>query len=161
MNEPGSIDPADVARGVPRELLEAVHRLEVATEWFERAFGALLDAHHHTGHAQILLIEAADALRAAGRGDLAERARRVAAIDAVHGRWTYQMVDEYRSHLIEPVRHLDEIARDEITGGVRHCFEADQKRHTRHVRSGTAVHLPGDDGRTPARAPDPDRGAGV
>ena len=136
------IDPADRAGGVDPSSLAAVHQVEVAVEWVERAFGALLDAHHETGHAQGLLLEAADALEEAGHGALADRARAVGALDAVHDRWTYQMVDEYRSHLLGPARDLDEEIRGALTGGVRHCFEADQKRRTPGTRSGTAVAAP-------------------
>lgn len=136
------MDPADRTRSVDPGSLRAVHAVEVAAEWIERAFGALLDAHHETGHAQGLLLEAADALEDAGHEALAARARAVAALDAVHGRWTYQVVDEYRSHMLEPVRALDEEVRGGITGGVRHCFEADQKRRTPGRRSGTAVEAP-------------------
>lgn len=143
------IDPADRATGVDPPSLAAVHQVEVAVEWVERAFGALLDAHHETGHAQGLLLEAADALEEAGHGALAIRARAVAALDAVHDRWTYQMVDEYRSHLLGPARALDEEVRAAVTGGVRHCFEADQKRRTPGTTSGTAVAAP------PATAADP------
>jgi hypothetical protein len=119
-----------------------VHQVEVAAEWVERAFGALLDAHHRTGHAQGLLLEAADALAGAGHETLARDTRAVAALDAVHGRWTYQMVDEYRSHLLGPLRALDAGVRAEITGGVRHCHEARQKATTPGATPGTAVRLP-------------------
>lgn len=142
------VDPAGAASSIDPASLDAVHQVEVAVEWIERAFGALLDAHHETGHAQGLLLEAADALDAAGHGELARRARSVAALDAVHGRWTYQIVDEYRAHMLEPARALDDGVRAGITGGLRHCLEADQKRRTPGTTSGTAVHLPPDT-RTP------------
>lgn len=144
MTEPtaADVDPAEVAAGVPAPRLRAAHQVEVAAEWVERAFGALLDAHHETGHAQGLLLEAADALAQAGLGELAARTRDVAALDAVHGRWTYQMVDEYRSHLLGPVRALDAAVRDAVTGGVRHCSEADRKRRTGGAASGTVVRAP-------------------
>lgn len=141
-DEAHGIDPADRAEGIDPPSLKAVHQLEVAVEWVERAFGALLDAHHETGHAQGLILEAADALEEAGHGDLATRARAVAALDAAHDRWTYQMVDEYRSHLLGPARGLDEEVRAALTGGARHCFEADQKRRTPGTRSGTVVAAP-------------------
>jgi hypothetical protein len=140
--EPFEIDPAERAAGVPQASLQAVHQVEVAAEWVERAFGSLLDAHHETGHAQELLLEAADALSAAGHEALARDARAVAARDAVHGRWTYQVVDEYRSHLLGPVRALDAEVRGEITGGVRHCHEARQKATTSGASAGTGVRLP-------------------
>ena len=140
--EPLDIDPAERAAGVPEPSLEAAHQVEVAAEWVERAFGSLLDAHHETGHAQELLLEAADALAAAGHEALAREARAVAALDAVHGRWTYQMVDEYRSHLLGPLRALDAGVRAEITGGARHCREARQKAATPGATPATGVRLP-------------------
>jgi hypothetical protein len=140
--EPFEIDPAERASRVPGPALEAVHEVEVAAEWIERAFGALLDAHHRTGHAQEMLLGAAEALAGAGHDALARDARAVAALDAVHGRWTYQMVDEYRSHLLGPVRALDAAVRAEITGGVRHCHEARQKATTPGATATTGVRLP-------------------
>ncbi len=135
-------DPADVAERIPGEMLRALHQVEVAAEWVERAFGALLDAHHRTGHAQGLLIEAADSLSDAGREDLARTVRDVAALDAVGGRWTYQMVDEFRSHLLGPVRAMDSAIRNDVSGGARHGFEALQKRRTGGVETGTRAQPP-------------------
>jgi hypothetical protein len=139
MSEHDAIDPAEVARTIPDDELWALHQVELAGEWFERAFGTLLEAHHCTGRAQVILLQAADALDEAGRGELARHARTVAALDAVHGRWTYQMVDEFRSHMLDPVRELDSRVRSAISGGVRHSYEANQKRNTEGVVTGTSV----------------------
>lgn len=137
------VDPAAEAGRFDDDALEAAHQVEVATEWVERAFGALMDAHHEVGHAQILLMEAADALEEAGHPDLAERARdEVAPRDAVAGRWTFQMIDEFRLHLLEPMRAFDEEVRARLAGGVRHRFEASQKRDEAGPRATTAVQLP-------------------
>ena len=137
------VDPAADAKRFDEAALDAAHQVEVATEWVERAFGALLDAHHEVGHAQILLTEAADALEEAGHADLAERARtEVAPRDAVAGRWTYQMIDEFRLHLLEPARAFDEEVRQRLAAGVRHRFEASQKRDDAGPRATTAVELP-------------------
>jgi hypothetical protein len=140
-----TVDPADGVDAIDDATLEAAHRLEVATEWIERAFGALLDAHHAAGHGQEMLLEAADLLDEAGRGDLAELVRREAACrDAAAGRWTYQIVDEFRSHLLEPARRVEEQVRGELTGGVRHRYEARMKRDTPGASPTTEVHLPED-----------------
>lgn len=137
------IDPAEDAERFADEALRGAHELEVATEWVERAFGALLDAHHEIGHAQILVLEAADALEAAGHPDLAERARtRLAPRDAVAGRWTYQMIDEFRAHLLEPMRAFEEEVRGRLAGGVRHRFEAGAKRDVAGPAARTSVDLP-------------------
>lgn len=141
--DPGAIDPADGAADYDPAVLEAVHRVEVATEWIERGFGALLDAHHRVGHAQGLLLEAADALTACGAHELGERARTVIApLDAIHDRWTFQIVDEFRMHLLDPARVFDDDVRSELVGGLRHRFEALQKRLTEGSTSTTRVRTP-------------------
>lgn len=138
------VDPAD-GDGFDDDALRAAHQVEVAAEWVERGFGALLDAHHDIGHAQLLLLDAAHALEEAGHADLAARAREeVAARDAVAGRWTYQMVDECRAHLLEPVRAFDEGVRERLSGGVRHRYEARQKRRDAGRDARTSVALPDD-----------------
>jgi hypothetical protein len=135
------VDPA-AEDGLGAAAVRAAHLVEVATEWIERAFGAQLDAHHHVGHAQLMLLEAAEALEGAGRPDLAGRAREVAARDVADGRWTYQLVDEFRAHMLAPARALDAEVRSRLTGGVRHRFEARQKREMAGPRARTVVELP-------------------
>jgi hypothetical protein len=140
-----AVDPAEGVGAIDDATLRAVHRLEVASEWIERAFGALLDAHHAAGHGQEMLLEAADLLAEAGHGDLAALVRSDAACkDAADGRWTYQVVDEFRGHLLEPVRGVEERVRAELTGGVRHRYEARMKRDTPGATSTTEVRLPAD-----------------
>jgi hypothetical protein len=142
----GSVDPADGAADHDPTVLSAVHQVEVATEWIERGFGALLDAHHEVGHAQGLLLEAADALDACGEPELAERARVVVApLDAISERWTYQVVDEFRTHLLGPARAFDDEVRHRLVGGVRHRFEALQKQRTEGSTSTTQVRTPPND----------------
>lgn len=137
------IDPAEAAADADEATLDAVHQLEVAVEWIERAFGALLDAHHEVGHGQGLMMEAADALRAAGHGVLADRLEtEVAPRDAAAGRWTYQVVDEFRAHLLEPAREFERDVRETLAGGVRHRYEAREKRRVA-PGSRTVVELPG------------------
>jgi hypothetical protein len=148
------VDPAESAERADEATLDAVHRVEVAVEWIERAFGALLDAHHRVGHAQGLMLEAAAALREAGHPELAERARlEVAPLDAVAGRWTYQVVDEFRSHLLDPARAFDAAVRERLAGGVRHRAEALQKRRAPGTASPTSVTLRGSAAQGGAGAP--------
>lgn len=137
------VDPADGAGEIDEATLDAVHRVEVAVEWIERSFGALLDAHHHAGHGQGLLLEAAERLREAGHGELADLVESEAAPrDAAAGRWTYQIVDEFRAHLLEPCRRVDAQVREQLAGGVRHRAEASQKRGTPGASARTGVRLP-------------------
>jgi hypothetical protein len=138
----GSVDPADGASEHEPAVLEAVHQIEVATEWIERGFGALLDAHHEVGHAQGMLLEAANALDACGESELAHRARTVIApLDAISERWTDQFVDEFRTSPLDPARAFEDEVRQRLVGGVRHRFEARQKRCTegRHPRRRCAL----------------------
>lgn len=140
----GGPSPEDVAAGLTAEVREAMDAVEVACEWVERAFGSLLDAHHRTGRAQILLLEAADAMESLGRADHAARIREVAARDVLPGRWTYRMVDEYRSLLIEPVRAMEEDVRADMTGGLRHVHEIDLRRRTGEHGAAEAAEGAGD-----------------
>jgi len=136
------VDPA-AGWDVDDPSLRAAHQVEVAVEWFERAFGALLDAHHEVGHGQEMLLQAADALERAGHAGLADRARsEVAARNAASEHWTYQIVDEFRAHLLEPVREFEEEVRSRLTGGVRHRAEALSKREIAGPAARTAVDLP-------------------
>ncbi|HMN98100.1 MAG TPA: hypothetical protein PKD59_01685 [Miltoncostaeaceae bacterium] len=139
------VDPAEGVDAIDGATLRAAHRLEVAAEWIERSFGALLDAHHAAGHGHEMMLEAAELLDAAGHGELAALVRSDAAgRDAAEGRWTYQVVDEFRAHLLEPVRRVEERVRNELTGGVRHRDEARTKRDTPGATSTTEVRLPVD-----------------
>jgi hypothetical protein len=105
--------------------IEAVHQLEVAVEWVERAWGALLDCHHQVGHGQLLMLGAARALAAAGHDGTAERLEReIAGLDVLPGRWTFRMVDEFREGFLEPVRRFEQDARERLVGGRRHRYEA-------------------------------------
>ena len=140
-----AVDPAQGVDAIDDATLEAVHRLEVAVEWIERSFGALLDAHHAAGHGQEMLLAAADQLQDAGHGALADLVRSEAACkDAAHGRWTYQVVDEFRAHLLEPAQRVGDRVRGELAEGVRHRWEARLKRDTPGASGTTEVHLPAD-----------------
>ncbi|MEQ8835162.1 MAG: hypothetical protein RIB67_12060 [Miltoncostaeaceae bacterium] len=144
MTAAGRPSPEEVAAGLPPEVREAMDAVEVACEWVERAFGSLLDAHHRTGRAQILLLEAADAMEAVGQDAHAARIREVAARDVLPGRWTYRMVDEFRAMMIEPVRAMEEAIRSDVTGGVRHVHEMDMRRRTREHGAAEAAEGAGE-----------------
>jgi hypothetical protein len=133
------VDPAEGVRDIDPATLEACHQVEVAVEWIERSFGSVLDAHHEVGRGLEMLLEAADALEAAGQRELAERARREAARDAVGGRWTYQIVDEFRSHLLEPLQGFGQDVRDRLSGGLRNRREALLKAGMEDASDSTAV----------------------
>jgi hypothetical protein len=123
--------------GVSDQTVDATGKLGEALEWIERARGRLYDFHQLTGHADLLLGEAAELLDAAGHTELAEelRASHVGR-NVIEGRWTFQVVDEYDSTYWEPIREFGRRVRDQLLGGAAHVFEAEMKeaRRTRGAR---------------------------
>jgi hypothetical protein len=114
----------------------------------ERAWGHLLACHQEVGHSQITMFDAADKLEAAGHHELATRLRSHHAVeDALPGRWTYQMVDEFRERLLMSIREFEEEGRNRLSGGVRHRAEARQKAE-QQPEARTEVKLPPADRRT-------------
>ncbi|MFF0815831.1 hypothetical protein ACFYVR_11885 [Rhodococcus sp. NPDC003318] len=124
--------------GVTDAEVAAVGKLSEALETVERARGHLYDFHQLIGHADLQLGEAVDALRSAGRADLA------ATIDTdlvgrnvVPGRWTFQVVEEFDDGYWSAFRRWERTARDTVLGGRRHVYEAEMKEARRtHGRPG-------------------------
>ncbi len=120
------------------ETVDAVGKVSEALEYVERARGHLYSFHQLIGRADLLLGEGAEALRAAGHDAIAERLESdVVGRNVLHGRWTFQIVeefdDEYWSLFGEHVRRV----RDELVGGERHTHEARMKEQRRtHGRKG-------------------------
>lgn len=82
--------------GVDDATVAATGKLSEAVEWIERARGRLYDFHQMSGHADLLLGEAADDLEAAGHPEWAERLRaEIVGRNVIEGRWTFQIVEEY------------------------------------------------------------------
>ena len=76
--------------------VEAVGAVSEALECVERARGELYSFHQLMGHADLLLGEACDRLRAAGHDAVAERLdTEVIGRNVVHGRWTSQIVEDF------------------------------------------------------------------
>lgn len=112
--------------------VEAAGTVSEAMEYIERARGRLYDLHQLIGRADILFQEAADQLDGAGRADLAERIRtELVGINILHGRWTFQMVEEFDDGFYSTARGIDRAVRDELTGGRRHVYEAEMKEASR------------------------------
>lgn len=112
--------------------VEAAGTVSEAMEYIERARGRLYDLHQLIGRADILFQEAADQLDGAERADLAERIRtELVGINILHGRWTFQMVEEFDDGFYSTARGIDRAVRDELTGGRRHVYEAEMKEASR------------------------------
>jgi len=118
--------------GVDDATVEAVGKLGEAVEWIERARGRLYDFHQMSGHADLLLGEAADALADAGHDELADRIRvDLVGRNVIEGRWTFQIVEEYDATYWEPVRSARKAVESKLLAGREHVFESEMKERRR------------------------------
>lgn len=126
---PGGVDDATV---------EAVGSVSEALEWVERARGHLYSFHQLMGRGDLLLGEACEKLRAAGHDGVAERLEtEMVGRNVVHGRWTFQIVEDFDDNYWSVFRDQEQRVRDELQAGVRHVFEAEMKEGRRtHGRPG-------------------------
>jgi hypothetical protein len=116
---PASATPASV---------EAVGKLSEAFEYAIRARGHLYSMHQLIGHADFLVGEAADMLEAAGHTAQAERLRReLVGRNLLHGRWSFQIVEEFDDTYYDVFADLDRTVRDELMEGIRHVHESQMK----------------------------------
>ena len=112
--------------------VEAVGAVSEALECVERARGELYSFHQLMGHADLLLGEACDRLRAAGHDAVAELLEtEVIGRNVVHGRWTFQIVEDFDDNYWSVFRVHERRVRDELQRGVRHVFEAEMKERRR------------------------------
>jgi hypothetical protein len=114
--------------GLDDATVDALGKLSEALEVVEHARGLLYGFHRLTGMAHIALSDAIDLLRAAGHTELAEEiGTDLLGRNVLHGRWTFQIVEEYDDVYYERFKEHERRARDRLTGGVRHIFEAEIK----------------------------------
>lgn len=139
MTSPDGPDAAhQVPDGVDDATVEAVGKLTAALEVVEQARGMLYGVHRMTGRADNDLVEALDALEAAGHAELARRMRDdLFGQNVLSHRWTFQVVEDYDDHYWSRWRHWEQAARDELMEGRRHVYEAQLKERNRtHGRAG-------------------------
>jgi hypothetical protein len=118
--------------GVDDLTVEALGKVSEALEAVEVARGHLYAFHRLSGTADLTLGEGVDALREAGHGDLADRLQtELVGRNVLHGRWTFQVVEEYDDGYYATFRDLERRAREELVGGRRHLFEAEMKEDRR------------------------------
>ena len=121
-----------VPDGVDEATVEAVGKLTEALETTERARGHLYSFHQLTGSADLELGEAVDQLRLAGHTDLADSIEKeLVGRNVLHGRWTFQVVEDYDDNYWSTFRETERRVRDLLTGGRRHLFEAGMKEDRR------------------------------
>ncbi|MFD1147148.1 hypothetical protein [Saccharothrix hoggarensis] len=125
--------------GVDDATVEAVGVLTEALETTERARGHLFSFHQLTGSADAKAQDAARLLREAGHGDLADRLEaHLVGRNVVHGRWTFQLVEEYDDDYYRCFRDWERTVREELLGGVRHVYESEMKE--RNTTPGAPGH---------------------
>jgi hypothetical protein len=118
--------------GTSDATVEALGKLSEALEVVEHARGYLYGFHRLTGKADLALGEAAELLRKAGHGELADRVEQdVVGRNVIAGRWTFQIVEDYDDNYYAAFKSVEQAARDELAEGKRHLFEAEMKEDRR------------------------------
>jgi hypothetical protein len=118
--------------GVDDDTVEAVGSLSEALEYVERARGHLYSFHQLIGHADLLLGETCDKLRAAGHEEIADTLTTdMVGRNVLHGRWTFQVVEEFDDNYWSPLREHERAVRNTLMDGERHVFEAEMKERRR------------------------------
>ncbi len=133
--------------GVSDATVEALGKLSEALEAVEHARGHLYAFHRLCGTSDLTLGEAVDQLRAAGHAELADRIEReLVGRNVIHGRWSFQIVEEYDDTYYDAFRSLEKMARDQLVGGRRHLFEAEMKEDRRTHGAPHHTAVPDDSG---------------
>ena len=131
MSEPVRASDHPTPDGVSEATIEGVGKLSEAFEYIERAKGHLYSFHQLMGRADLLVGEAEEILRSAGHAEFADRlAEELVGRNVLDGRWTFQIVEEFDDTYYEFFRGIERESR-ELTGGVRHLYEARMKEQRR------------------------------
>jgi hypothetical protein len=139
--------------GVTDATVEALGKLSEALEAAEVCRGHLYAFHRRSGTADLTLGEAVGLLRKAGHEELADRIdTELVGRNVLHGRWTFQIVEEYDDTYWTTFRELEREARDELVGGRRHLYEAEMKERERSAGDSHHTAVPDDSGPQGSRA---------
>ena len=112
--------------------VEGLGKLSEALETIEQARGQLYGFHQHSGKADLLLQDAVELFRKAGHTQLADDLDRgLVGRNVIADRWTFQIVEDYDANYWSVFRAFDERARDELSDGDRHVYEARMKQRER------------------------------
>ena len=118
--------------GVDDVTVEALGKLSEAFEVIEEARGLLYTFHRRTGEADLALDEAVDLFRQGGHDDIAERIETdLIGRNVLEGRWTFQVVEEYDAGYYATFKEHERSAREALTPGRTHLFEAEMKEQRR------------------------------
>jgi hypothetical protein len=125
-------DPWCRPEGVSDETVRACGTLGEGLERLERARGHLYAFHQLMGRADFLFGDAAEQLEAAGHQELATRVwQEVVGRNVLHGRWTFQVVEEFDDDYYRCVVDAESDIRRQLLGGRRHVYEAEMKERRR------------------------------
>lgn len=117
---------------VDPQTVTALGKLSEAFEAAEEARGRLYGFHRLCGTADLMLGDAVDLLRNAGHTELADRIdRELVGRNVLHGRWSFQIVEEYDDGYFATFKRFEEEARQQLVGGRRHSYEASMKEDRR------------------------------
>jgi hypothetical protein len=123
-----SEDPRERGAGIDDGTVRAAGKVSEALEFVERARGHLYAFHQLMGHADLLLGEACDDLDEAGHVVVAQRLKtELVGRNVLHGRWTFQIVEEFDDGYWSDFRAHERRVRNELQNGERHVFEARMK----------------------------------
>lgn len=112
--------------------VEGLGKLSEALETVEQARGLLYGFHQLTGRADLLLQDAVDLLRRAGHANLADGLEgELVGRNVIADRWTFQIVEDYDANYWTTFREFEARAREELSDGDRHVYEARMKQHER------------------------------
>ena len=112
--------------------VEGLGKLSEALETIEQARGQLYGFHQHSGKADLLLQDAVELFRKAGHTQLADDLDRdLVGRNVIADRWTFQIVEDYDATYWSAFRAFDERARNELSDGDRHVYEARMKQRER------------------------------
>lgn len=118
--------------GVSDATVEALGKVSEALEAVEASRGHLYSFHRLCGTADLTLGDGVAKLREAGHDDLADRIEtELVGRNVLHGRWSFQIVEDYDDNYYAAFRSLEEQARNELVGGRRHLYEAEMKESRR------------------------------
>ncbi|GAA3537922.1 hypothetical protein [Nocardioides daeguensis] len=124
--------------GVDDLTVEALGNISEALEAVEVARGHLYAFHRMSGTADLTLGKGVDQLREAGHTELADRLQTaLVGRNVLHGRWTFQVVEEYDDGYYADFKQLEQEVRDALVAVRRHLYEAEMKEDRRtHGRPG-------------------------
>jgi hypothetical protein len=118
--------------GLDDDTVTALGKLSEALEVVEHARGLLYGFHRLTGTADLTLGEAVEQFRKAGHHAVADRLQtELVGRNVLHGRWTYQLVEEYDDGYYQEFKGLERDIRNALAEGRRHLFEAEMKADRR------------------------------